>query len=105
MPQAASPGVLRIPPHARGRVPMSLSICQGSGGLSMLARAGPAPHFAAEVVRAEGCSRTGFPRPRFLTPQGHATVHQLPMFKSETPPRSSQTQEGTKLICYSQRAL
>lgn len=46
------------------------------------------------------------PRPRFLTsPQGHVTAHQLPTFQPKTPPRSSQTQEDTKLICYSQRAL
>ena len=102
MSQGASPGALSIPPHARAGVPTSLSICQGSGGLSTRARAGPAPRFAAEVARAEGCS---WPGPHGPDPQGHSTAHQIPKSKSETPPRSSQMQEDTELSCYSQGAL
>lgn len=67
-------------PHLRERGQLC---CRGSAGRGMLPARTPTA-----------------PIPDSL--QGHVTGHQLPTFKSKTPPRSSQMQEDTKLICYSE---
>lgn len=75
-------------------VPMSLVTSLGCSGLATLEGAGPAPK-GNPTAPVSGSD----PKGTLLA------VHRLPTFKSETPPRSSQTQEDSELSCYSQRAL